>query len=330
MNLNFFRETDSFRELVKAIHKGEKGIKLTGIVPSAKPFFLASLLAETKKRIVFIQPSFSNLSNFADQCRTYLSFFSSELKTNCLPPLLDNPYENIPPALDSISTRMKFFYDLLYDPPHLVLTKPAALLWPFPRPEELRKFFLEIGIGDVCDRDDLLERIKNYGYTRESVVNSHGEFTWRGGIVDVFSPWQEYPFRIEFSGDKVASLREFDLSSQRSLRKVDRLTIPALYEFPLSSSSFVKSWETRAKEENLHFQDKDLDQTVAGLKEGEIPPSFYSLSLLASDYFRSFPDYLDNHVYILDDVEDMEKDWRETRQDYQEQYTELKERKETA
>ncbi len=330
MNLNFFRETETFKKLVEAIHRGEKGIKLTGIVPSAKPFFLASLLAETKKRIVFIQPSFSNLSNFADQCRIYLSFFSSELKANCLPPLLDNPYENIPPALDTVSTRMMFFHDLLYDPPHLVLTKPSALLWPFPHPDKLRKFFLEIGKGDVCDRDGLLEQINNYGYTRESVVNSHGEFTWRGGIVDVFSPWQEYPFRIEFSEDKVASLREFDLSSQRSLRKVDRLTIPALYEFPLSSSSFVNSWERAARTENIHFQDKDLDQWVAGLKEGEIPSSFYSLSLLASDYFRSFPNYLDNHVYIMDDVEDMEKDWRETRQDYQEQYAELKERKEPA
>ncbi len=330
MNLNFIRETDSFKALVEAINKGKKGIKLTGVTSPAKPFFLASLLAETKKRIVFIQPSFSNLSNFADQCRIYLSFFSSELKANCLPPLLDNPYENIPPALDTVSTRMTFFHDLLYDPPHLVLTKPSALLWPFPSPKNMRTFFLEIAKGDVCDRDDLLERIKKYGYTRESVVNSHGEFTWRGGIVDVFSPWQEYPYRIEFSGDKVASLREFDLFSQRSIRKVDRITIPTLYEFPLSLSSFVKSWETRAKTENSLFQDKDLDQMVAGLKKGDIPASFYSLSLLASEQFRSSQHFLNNHVYILDDIEEIEKDLRDTHQDYLETYAELKQRKELA
>ena len=329
MNLNFFGETESFKELVKAIHKGQKGLKLTGVVPAAKPFFLASLLAETKKRIVFIQPSLSNLTHFADQCRVYLSLFSSELKAHCLPPLLDNPYENIPPSLDSVSTRMMFFHDLLYDPPDLVLTKPSALLWPFPRQENLRKVFLEIGKGDVCDRDHLLEQIKNFGYTRESVVNAHGEFTWRGGIVDVFSPWQEYPYRIEFSGDKVASLREFDLSSQRSLRKVDRLTVPSLYEFPFSSS-FVDSWEKAAKTEKIHLCDKDLDRLAAGLKKGEIPPAFYSLSLLASDEYRPFPFYLKNHVYILDDAEEVQNDWREIRLGYEEQYTELKERKELA
>jgi len=326
MSWNFFRETESFKKLVEAIHQGKKGLKLTGVVPSAKPFVLASLLAETKKRIVFIQPSFSNLSNFADQCRVYLSFFSSELKANCLPPLLDNPYENIPPALDTVSTRMMFFHDLLYDPPHLVLTKPSALLWPFPHPKNVKNFFLEISRGDLFDRDGLLDQIKNFGYTRESVVNSHGEFTWRGGIVDVFSPWQDYPFRIEFSGDKVASLREFDLSSQRSLRKVDRLTIPALYEFPFSSS-FVESWERAAKTETFHFQDKDLDQLAADLEKGEIPPSFYSLSLLASEHFRSFPHYLKNHVYIMDDTDEVEGDWKEVLQDYKDQYRELKTQK---
>ena len=329
MNLNFFRETESFKELVKAIHEGKKGLKLTGVVPAAKPFFLASLLAETKKRIIFIQPSFSSLSRFADQCQIYLFLFSSESKAKYLPPLLDNPYENIPPSLGTVSTRMMFFHDLLYDPPSLVLTNPSALLWPFPSPENLRKLFLEIGKGEALDRDGLLERIKNYGYTRESVVNSHGEFTWRGGIVDVFSPWQESPYRIEFSGDKVASLREFDLSSQRSLRKMDRLTIPSLYEFPFSSS-FVNSWESAAKTEEVHFQDKDLNQMIAGLEKGEISPSFYSLSLLASEHFQSFSHYLNNHVYIMDDIEDVEKDWKEIRQDYKEQYAELKERKELA
>jgi len=328
--LNFFRETESFKELVKSIHEGIKGLKLTGIVPAAKPFFLASLLAETKKRIVFIQPSFSNLSNFSDQCQSYLSLFSPELKAKYLPPLLDNPYENIPPSLDTVSTRMMFFHDLLYDPPSLVLTNPSALLWPFPRLENLPKFFLEIGRGEPLDRDGLLEQLKFYGYTRESVVNAHGEFTWRGGIVDVYSPWQESPFRIEFSGDKVASLREFDLSSQRSLRKMDRLTIPSLYEFPLSSARFVSSWKSAIRLEDVHFLKKDLDHLVSGLEKGDLPPSFYSLSLLASEQFQSFPHYLNDHVYIMDDIDDVEEDWKETRQDYEEQYAELKERQELA
>lgn len=329
MNLNFFRETESFKELVKAINEGKKGLKLTGVVPAAKPFFLASLLAETKKRIVFIRPSFSSLSDFADQCQIYLSLFSPELKAKTLPPLLDNPYGNIPPSLDTVSTRLMFFHDLLYDPPDLVLTNPPALLWPFPCLENLRTFFFEIGRGEHLDRDGLLERLKNYGYTRESVVNAHGEFTWRGGIVDVFSPWRESPYRIEFSGDKVASLREFDLTSQRSLRKMDRLTIPSLYEFPFSAS-FVNSWETRAKTMEGHIQDKDLSSIVAGLEKGEIPPSFYSLSLLDSKHFQSFSFYLNNHVYIMDDYEEVEKDWEELRQDYKEEYAELKEHKKMA
>ncbi|MCJ7579024.1 MAG: transcription-repair coupling factor, partial [Candidatus Aminicenantes bacterium] len=135
--------------------------------------------------------------------------------------------------------------------------------------------------------------------------------------------------RIEFSGDKVASLREFDLSSQLSLRKMDRLTIPSLYEFPLSSS-FLKFWESAAKTEEVQFQEKDFNQLAASLEKGEIPPSFYSLSLLASEHFQSFSQYLNDHLFIIDDIEDVEKDWEETRKDYEDQYAELKERKEMA
>ena len=327
MNLNFFRETETFRALVEAIHLGKKGLQLTGIAPSAKPFFLASLLAETKKKIVFIQPSLANLSSFADQCRAYLSLFSNELQASCLPPLLDNPYDGISPALDSVATRTLFFFELLYDPPDLVITKPAALLWPFPRPENLKRFFLDISRGDAFNRDDLLNRIKNCGYARESVVNAHGEFTWRGGIVDVFSPWQEYPYRIEFSGDRVASLREFDLSSQRSLRKIDRLTIPSLYEF-LLSPSFVEDWERAVQACPKHFKDKNLNSILDSLGKGEVPASFYSLSLLASEHFRSSAVDLKDYVYIMDDVEDVEREWTEIYLGFKEQYRELEEGKE--
>lgn len=321
MSLDFLRGTEPFKRLSEAVHLGQKGLEITGLIEPAKPFLLASLLTETKKKIVFIRPSYSNLNRIEEQSRFFLSQFSSDLRTACLPPLQDNPYEDVPPALDAVATRMKFFHDLLYEPPHLVVTNPAALLWPFPNPGHLKSLFLEIGSGEILGRDRLIELLDNYGYRREAVVNSHGEFAWRGGIVDVFSPWQDFPYRIEFGGDRVSSLREFDLSSQRSVRKVDRLTIPALLEFPFSPS-FVDDWERAVRESAPLLPVDAVKKTVQDLRGGEIPPAFYSLSLLASKHTVPFHRYLKNHLFILDDSEELNRKWEETLLEFHTQHQE--------
>ena len=60
---------------------------------------------------------------------------------------------------------------------------------------------MEIGRG--INRDDLLRTLSEYGYAREDLIASPGEYAWRGGIVDVFSPWEANPFRIELGGAEV-------------------------------------------------------------------------------------------------------------------------------
>ena len=52
-------------------------------------------------------------------------------------------------------------------------------------------------------RDEILKTLGEYGYIQEDLVNSPGEYSWRGGVVDFFSSWQASPFRMEFSGDNL-------------------------------------------------------------------------------------------------------------------------------
>ena len=108
------------------------------------------------------------------------------------------------------------------------------------------RLFLSLEVGGEADHDELLETLARYGYTREDLIASPGEYAWRGGIVDVFSPWEANPFRIEFDGSRVASLREFDISNQRSLKRIERLTIPGLREFP-ATPEFLDRWKAAAR-----------------------------------------------------------------------------------
>jgi transcription-repair coupling factor (superfamily II helicase) len=96
--------------------------------------------------------------------------------------------------------------------------------------------------------DQLLEAWVGFGYESVSTVLSPGEFSRRGGIVDIFPPALPRPIRIEFFGDEIESLRSFDPASQRSLEPLDQVIITPATELlpkngPLAAEK-IKTWDT--------------------------------------------------------------------------------------
>jgi len=319
MSLRFLEETDEFKKLKKALEQGERGFQISGLIDAAKPLFLVTLLLNTEKNVIFIRPSSLSLSNLLEQCRFFLSQFSRDLWLSLLPPLSENPYQEVPPSLDSVSSRMKFFHDLTYSEPRLVVTNLFGLLKPFPHPASLNRLFFDVEAGQRLDRETLIETLDEYGYTQEDIINAHGEYSWRGGIVDVFSPWENFPFRVELSGDKVASLRTFDPSSQRSRTRIERLLVPSLREFP-GDPTFLSEWTHLARQEANSPCLKDLKQKADGFKKGEISPSFSFLSLLHRTHFSSYQTHLKEYLFIVDNMEEVATDWEETYSGLQEQF----------
>jgi len=308
MSLDFLEDTSEFKRFLEAVEQGKKRLKVTDLIEQSKPYFLVSLARGVGKRIVYIKSSSFPLSSFEEQCRFFLTQFSESLKLNTLPALSEDPYQEIFPSLDAVTSRMKFFYDLIHDPPHLTITNLFGLLKPFPAPADLERLFLELETEDAIGRDILLKCLSEYGYAKEDLIASRGEYAWRGGIVDVFSPWQDFPYRIEFSGDEIGSLREFDPSTQGTLRKAERILIPSLREFP-SSPQFFEGWEKLALEKGGMESEKDVEEKMYYLKEGELFPSFFHLSLLHQKHFVPFSHYLKDSLFIIDDPEQIEKEW---------------------
>ena len=324
MSLGFLKETEEFRKFLQAIKRGEKNLEVAGLAEPFKPYFLSLLALELKKRIVFIQPASSSLSRMEEQSRFYLSQFSSDIEIDSLPFLSENPYQEIFPSLDSISSRMKFFFNLIRHPSSLILTQLFGLIKPFPNPRNLKRFFLELENGMDAGRDEILKTLGEYGYIQEDLVNSPGEFAWRGGVVDFFSPWQAFPFRIEFSGDKLASIRKFDPSSQRTIKKIDGLLLPSLREFP-GSAKFLEEWERSAISRGGGRFSRDAEEKIARIKQGDFFPSFVYLSLLHKEHFVPFTHYLKDSLLIIDDFDEVEKEWEEATKDLSEQFEKLKE-----
>ena len=149
--------------------------------------------------------------------------------------------------------------------------------------------------------DDLIERLVSAGYVREDPINNFGQFSIRGGIVDIWSPDAENPARIEFFGDTVDSIREFDPETQLSVNQLKEIAVAPMREFAASPED-MKDWAFFARE---RFSDerfaRNLKDRTDFADEGETFSGWeFSLPLtkpLESTVF----DFLGDCIFVIDE-----------------------------
>jgi transcription-repair coupling factor (superfamily II helicase) len=195
--------------------------KISGLVGSAAAFVLARL-REQFANILIITSS----SAKAEMLKAETALFTN-CPINVFPAPDTVPGEGIKPSKELVGERQRVLAGK-----GLIIAPVKAVMWQTSRRlEEIRL------LGNQGIRlEDLLVKLIEFGYHRFDIVGERGEFSVRGGIVDVFPLNSERPLRLEFSGDKIESLREYDPYSQRSIRKLDQAVIFAAeegYEVPV-------------------------------------------------------------------------------------------------
>ena len=130
------------------------------------------------------------------------------------------PYEVGAPSIDLTTQRMRALFQLHTHRPTVVITTPQAALQYLVPKSVFAQACLTLKVGSVIERESLLRHLLRTGYRRVSVVDIPGEFSVRGGIVDIFSTGATEPYRIEFLGDTVESARQFDPGTQESTESV--------------------------------------------------------------------------------------------------------------
>ena len=172
-----------------------------------------------------------------------------------------------------------------------------------PPPEEFGGRVLDLRAGGRCDMQRLVHQLAASGYERAGLVETPGSFSQRGGIVDIYPPLAEGPVRLEFFGDEVESIREFDPATQRSTGTLDRFQLAPATELPLwqgpAAAEALRQldWSTLRQEvrEEWDWQVRDLE---AGAFFAEAP--FFARYLLP-DQGASLLDYLPGAIVLLDE-----------------------------
>ena len=144
-------------------------------------------------------------------------------------PLLFPAWESWPPEkmlLDEVpGQRLRVLRKLAVDPPRVILTTIAAMMQPVPSKDDLATRGQRLRKGESIDVEVLTHWLFDHGYKRVDAVELPGEFSKRGGIIDLFSPDAEAPYRLELFGDEIDSLRQFSVQTQRSLGELNEVVV---------------------------------------------------------------------------------------------------------
>lgn len=264
--LDQFKGNTSVEELVKALQASKPKIALKGLIGSADAMVAISAYQLQNRPFVFILPDHEEASFFLSDLENILDrallFFPSSYRKSYDFTQLDSAQ-----VLQRAETLNSLNQDS--DSPKLVVTYPEALAEKVINRRDLDKNTLEIRQDTSLSIDFINEFLIEYDFDRVDFVYEPGQFAIRGGIVDIFSFSNDHPYRIEFFGDTIDSIRTFDIESQLSVNKINHVTILPNVQAKFLTESNISLLEYIDENSVIWFKDVQftLDILQAGYKK---------------------------------------------------------------
>ncbi|UUO05759.1 transcription-repair coupling factor [Blastopirellula sp. J2-11] len=215
-------ERTEFRELVAQIAAGRKGT-IEGVWGSACALVTAAIEPDIAGPLLVVCPSLTDIDDVSDALRTF-----SNADIVQFPAWESDRSERL--LHDEIyGRRLRVLKQLTHGPqPAIIVTSIESLLQPVPSAANVAANSRRVRVGDQLDVEELAQWLVRHKFHSTSAVELPGEFSLRGGILDVFAPDWEQPARIELFGDEVESIRQFEIGTQRSLHPLETVEITVL------------------------------------------------------------------------------------------------------
>jgi transcription-repair coupling factor (superfamily II helicase) len=206
-------------------------LRLSGLTLTAKAAYTALLYRETRRPQIIITDGNKQAEALYPLARTFCALLDAGTTPLLLPALDVLPGQGMSPHAEILATRAAAFDRLAHAKAGIVVLPVAAALARTSPPHYYRQLTLTMRVHEEMALDDLTSHLESIGYERRDPVEMVGEYSVRGGILDVFPPDQEQPVRIEFFGDEIESIRRFDPESQRSIHKLSECVLAPFTEF---------------------------------------------------------------------------------------------------
>ncbi len=212
------------QNLLERLGTGSRTAEAAELWGGSRALLLLQLFRASGRTLLVATPDEDEAEALAGDLR----FFSRQLPPFAEAPVLLLPawrllpFEADSPDSATVGERMRVLYRLITAGPSIVVAPMAALMQKLPPWQVFADAVTTIDRGRALDPDRLADALASMGYEHTSQVTRVGEFSRRGGILDLFSPEHEHPVRLELFGDTVESLRSFDLETQRSIAETSQ------------------------------------------------------------------------------------------------------------
>jgi len=224
--------SDALQQLETGIEEGRRVLTLTGTAGGAKALAIAKAILVEDRPTAVITPSNADAHSMALELKFYLDLLSpSPPDIVHLPSFEVDPYRGLSPHPEISAARAKAIWQLFQDGPRVLVTSARAASIRLHAPQRFLNYCLMLKQGEELSLDLIREHLYESGYVEDDPVTDPGEFSVRGGILDIFPPHLEKPARLEFFGDQIESIRIFDVDSQRSVEAVNTMEIIPMREY---------------------------------------------------------------------------------------------------
>ncbi len=304
-----FREDSRFEKLQEYIEKGEYPLHVWGLDKRVSPMLMESIPRKNPARLIVTYEE-KRAREIVEDYRFYdrdvfyypakdALFYYADVHSNA-----------------TVKSRLEIFKRLAEGEQITVVTTIEGLMDKIPALSHIVENVITLNVEESLDIKDFSKKLTNLGYEKVTMVETPGQFSVRGGIVDIYPLTEECPYRVELWGDDIESIRSFDVESQRSIEEIKTVKIYPSCEMILDGKRIdkgialmSKEHKTQAKKLKEEFRTEQyarLNKMVESVKE-EIQEFNSTMGIDSMvEYFYddtvSFLDYIpkDSDIFIDD------------------------------
>ncbi len=303
-------------DFIKALPKAGHRFVLPSTHGSADAYAIAQAATALKAEQRFLTIFVASPAD-AQRLLSELPWFASDLRCHLLPDWETLPYDAFSPHQDLVSERLATLYeinsgncDVLIVPATTALVRMAPLSF-------LAAYTFFFKVGETLNEAKLKTQLTLAGYTHVSQVMSPGEYSVRGGLIDLFPMGSVLPYRLDLFGDSIETIRTFDADTQRSLYPVKEVRLLPGREFPMDEagrSAFRNRWREQFEgDPSRSTVYKDIGNGIASAGIEYYLPLFFESTATLFDYLPQH-----THYVLIGDIEEaIQRFWTDTRSRYQ-------------
>ncbi|MFB6469331.1 transcription-repair coupling factor [Cytobacillus sp. Hz8] len=307
---HLFKELDDTKSVISGIEEGIKEQLIAGFSGSSRAVFLSSIFEQTRKSMLIVTHNLLQAQKLYDDFSTLLN--QDQVFLYPANELIAAELSIASPELKA--QRIEVLNYLTHGKSGVIIIPMAGLRKLLPPVSLWKNYQLTMNVGDEVEPDDLLLKLVKMGYERVELVSSPGEFSVRGGIIDMYPLTEQDPIRIELFDTEIESIRTFSIDDQRSKEKIKQLNIgpatEALFEEEDYNrlyqnledglaNSLKKLKDEKAKTQLMQNISYDLEQ----LSNRQKPEQLSKYLSLAYEKANSIIDYLPrNSIIFIDEI----------------------------